>query len=96
MTNVVHFFQIDVLDVLVHFKCPLFWNDPTLLGNIEDGFKRDREFLCLPLFFIWNLWISWNFYIFEDKRPELIPLCHKIMEQHNSYPMVYNRKTMDS
>ena len=55
--------------ILVH------WNDPSFLDNLENWFKRERECLYLPLFVVWNLWISRNYYLFKDKPPDLIPLC---------------------
>ena len=75
------------------YSSSLVWNRPTLLENSEDCFKRDNELLYLPLFYIWNLWISWNLYIFEEKILDLISLCFKIKDQFISYPVIHNKKT---
>ena len=55
------------------FQVSLVWNDPSFLENLENWLKGERECLYLPFFFIWNLWIYRNCYLFEDKTPDLIP-----------------------
>ena len=40
------------------------------------------------MFFIWNLWISRNNWIFEDKPPDIIPLWNRILDHVISFPAV--------
>ena len=60
------------------FHVSLVWNNPSFL---ENRFKRKRECLYLPFFLIWNLWISRNCYLFEDKPPAVF--CKRDCHSHS-------------
>ena len=58
-------FTRDAINLLhMKFNYSLLWDDVYLLGDIEGWFKRNKTLLYLPLFLIWNLWISRNLCIF--------------------------------
>ena len=63
-----------------------------ILGNIEVWYQNSRVSSYLPLFLIWNIWITRNHLLFEGRNIGTEHTCVKILDQMNSHPLIRKRK----
>ena len=60
---------------------------------MENWFKREKEYLYLPFFIIWNLWLTKNDLTFEDKSLDMRLLYHGIVDQLCTYLVIIKRES---
>ena len=68
------------------------WSITSILGNIEVWYQNYRVSSHLPLFLIWNIWITRNHLLFEGRNIGTEHTCVKILDQMNSHPLIRKRK----
>lgn len=65
--------------------CSLAWEATSVVKNIDSWIRKKSNLLYLPFFFIWNLWKTRNYFIFEGRKPEPTSLCHLILQNVSAY-----------
>ena len=68
------------------------WSITSILGNIEVWYHNSGVSSHLPLFLIWNIWITRNLSLFEGRNIGIEHTYAKILDQTISYPLIMKMK----
>ena len=59
---------------------PITWKETTYLQNIDSWFWTKKELTYLPPLMAWQIWLTRNKCIFDDKKLDIIYIVHTILE----------------
>ena len=72
---------------------PFFWKEANYILNVSSWFSKGNNLIYLPLLLTWEIWLTRNKCLFENKLPDIHFVVHTIREQLQLYPVLSQQKT---
>ena len=79
-----------------HYNIAFPWCAQKLDKNLNSWYKQKREFSFLPVFYIWNLLLCRNAFVFDGENSNVDLVCHRMKELIASFQRHYNTQKNQS
>ena len=72
---------------------PFFWKETNFFLNVSSWISKGNNLKYLPLLLSWQIQLTRNKCVFEDKQPDIFHVVHTIRKQLQLYPVISQQKS---
>ena len=71
---------------------PFFWKETNFILDVSSWISKGNNLKYLPLLLSWQIWLTRNKCVFEDKQPNIFHVVHSIRNQLRLYRVTNQQK----